>query len=185
MNEVLTKRGGSGRKLWLGVGLALTAGAWAAVASSVSTLTMAWNASTASTVAGYYLYYGTNSGVYSSKIDAGTNTTLPVTGVAPGTTYYFSVTSYSPARVESPLAQEVSYIVPGLLALTPAGGGSNTMRLQFPVAPLHYYELQYSTNLAGWNDLWVTPVESSNVWAEFDQPVTNTPGGQFFRLILH
>ena len=82
------------------------------------------------------------------------------------------------------MATEISYIIPGVLAVASAGP-THPLRVQFPVAPTHYYELQSSTNLSSWSDIWVTPVETSNAWVEFDPPVLPTINEQFFRLILH
>jgi hypothetical protein len=86
----------------------LLLGAGRAPGQSVS---LSWNAST-SGAAGYYLYLGTNSGDYYTKIDVGTNTVASISGLTPGQTYYFVVTAYSSARLESPPSGEVSFVVP-------------------------------------------------------------------------
>jgi hypothetical protein len=145
---------------------------------------VSWNASQDPTVRGFYVYIGTNSGVYLSKTDVGTNTTFMPGGLVAGVTYYFAGTSYNAAGLESFFTPEIAFIIPGSLTLSP-GGANGDFRLQFPVAPEHYYELQSSTNLGAWTDLWVTPVESSNIWVEFDQPYSSTVRAEFFRLILH
>ena len=44
-------------------------------------------------LAGYKIYYGTSSGVYSVIIDVGNITTYKIDNLSPGT-YYFSVTAY-------------------------------------------------------------------------------------------
>jgi len=78
-------------------------------AQSVS---LAWDATTDLNVAGYNVYYGTNSGqyVYSSTVDHTTNTT--VTGLQDGVTYFFVVTAFNTAGLESPWSNEVIYSVP-------------------------------------------------------------------------
>jgi hypothetical protein len=152
--------------------------------SWTATVTAEWNAPADPTVTGYNVYYGTNSGVYPTKINAGTNTSLSITGLNPGLTYFFSTTSYNSAGTESALAPAVSFIVPGTLTLTP-GGTNGDLRIQFPVAASHYYELEYSTNLSVWSDLWITSTETTNMWVEYDQPVSNAIGGEFYRLVLH
>jgi hypothetical protein len=56
--------------------------------------------------------YGTASGIYTTQIDAGTNDTAVVSGLAEGVTYYIAVTSYDTSGVESVPSNEISYTVP-------------------------------------------------------------------------
>src|SRR5581483_3638561 len=79
--------------------------------------TLAWDASPASEVAGYVLYYGTESLAYTNHIDAGTNTHLSVAELKEGMTYYFAVTAYNAAKVESAPSGEIIYYVPGILTI--------------------------------------------------------------------
>jgi len=55
----------------------------------------------AMTVAGYKVYYGTESGVYTTVIDVGNVNTYTVSGLPAGTTYFFAVTAYDTSGVES------------------------------------------------------------------------------------
>jgi hypothetical protein len=73
---------------------------------------LAWSTCTDPCVAGYNVYYGGASGVYTNEICAGnaTNTTIP--GLACGTTYYFAATTYTSSGRESPFSSEVSCLVP-------------------------------------------------------------------------
>ena len=66
-------------------------------------------------IAGYRLYYGVTSGVYPNQIDAGNNTTGTVSGLIPGTKYFFAATAYDNDGLGSPKSAEVSYIVPNEL----------------------------------------------------------------------
>src|SRR5262245_38938068 len=77
-----------------------------------ATLTLAWNASTGSSVAGYNLYYGGVSQNYTNMVNAGNSTNATVTGLNTGITYYFAVTAYDVAGLESPFSSEVSYTIP-------------------------------------------------------------------------
>ncbi len=79
---------------------------------AATSVTLAWNASTDPTVVGYNLYYGGASLTYTNEISAGAATNVTVSGLVPGTTYYFAATTYNAANVESPLSVEVSYLVP-------------------------------------------------------------------------
>ena len=73
---------------------------------------LAWNASTDPNVAGYNIYYGGASGVYTNEISAGNATNVTISGLVPGTTYYFAATTYDAVGMESPFSSEVSYLVP-------------------------------------------------------------------------
>lgn len=78
---------------------------------NVFPLTLAWDASPDANVTGYNIYYGTNSGIWPSKVNAGTNLTLIIsnTNFVNGTTYYFIATAYTVDGVESLPSNEVSY----------------------------------------------------------------------------
>jgi hypothetical protein len=147
-------------------------------------LILGWNASPDATVVGYYLYYGPTTGVYTNKINVGTNTIFAVTGLVAGSTNYFTISSYNAAGIESGYVPEVSYIVPGILTLmqNPTNG---IMRVQFPVASGQSYQLQASSDLMYWSNLWLTPTETTNAWIEYDEPLTNTVSRRFYRLILN
>jgi hypothetical protein len=80
--------------------------AWA---QSVS---LAWNPSPSPTVAGYDVFYGLASGNYTSINNAGTNTSLTVSGMTPGDTYYFAVLAYDAYEEESAFSNEVTDTIP-------------------------------------------------------------------------
>jgi len=63
-------------------------------------------------VAGYNIYYGGASGVYTNKTSVGLVTSLTISNLISGTTYYFAATTYSAAGAESALSSEVAYTVP-------------------------------------------------------------------------
>ncbi|HTN42830.1 MAG TPA: fibronectin type III domain-containing protein, partial [Nitrospiria bacterium] len=75
---------------------------------------LTWNAPTTNTdgspltdLAGFKVYYGTSSGIYSTTIDAGNQTTYTVTGLGTGT-FYFTVTAYDSSGNESGFSNEGS-----------------------------------------------------------------------------
>jgi fibronectin type 3 domain-containing protein len=72
------------------------------------TATLSWNPNTEPDVAGYRVYVGLASGVYGPPIDAGHLTTLQVTNLALGQTYYFVVTAVNTSNLESGFSNEVS-----------------------------------------------------------------------------
>ena len=91
--------------------------AWAlvlfAAPAPADDLTLGWNTSTDPAVAGYRVYYGTASGNYTSTVDAGPSTEVTVSGLAPGTTYYFAVLDYDHSANQSAFSPEVVYTIPG------------------------------------------------------------------------
>src|ERR1017187_8584173 len=72
-------------------------------------VTLAWSQSTDPTVVGCNVYYGGASGIYTNMINAGNATTATISGLIPGTQYYFTGTTYNNLGVESPYSSEVSY----------------------------------------------------------------------------
>lgn len=61
-------------------------------------------------VAGYYLYYGPDSGVYNVSIDVGFHTSLTVSDLQTNQPYYFAVTAYDEWDNESDFSHEVCVI---------------------------------------------------------------------------
>jgi hypothetical protein len=81
----------------------------------MGTVTLVWDPSPDATVAGYFLYVGLTSGVYSNKMDAGFQTNCTVAGLISSNTYYFVATAYTEnAQLESPFSNEASYTVPAI-----------------------------------------------------------------------
>jgi len=88
----------------------------AALSTTVSagSVTLAWDPSTDSIIAGYNIYYGGASGAYTSSADAGANLTAEVDGLTPGLTYYFAVTAYDTNGFESEFSDEITNRLPVL-----------------------------------------------------------------------
>ena len=146
---------------------------------------LAWNPSTTPGVAGYAFYFGSQSGVYTSRFDVGTNTDITLTGLTAGATNYFSVTAYNTAHIESPNAAEVAYIVPGLARLIPPTQSGSPMTVSFPVAPGHSYSVQASTNLKTWATIYTTGTESTNAWITWQDTQSKSYASRFYRLIMN
>ena len=60
---------------------------------TASALTLAWDPNAEPDLAGYKVYYGTESGMYGFVLDVGNVTQYTVTGLEPETQYYFSLTA--------------------------------------------------------------------------------------------
>ncbi len=73
-------------------------------------VTLAWDADTSSSTAGYRLYSGTTSGVYTQVSDVGNATSAALSNLTIGKTYYFMVTAYNHGSVESAPSNQVSFV---------------------------------------------------------------------------
>ena len=80
------------------------------------TAALTWSASVASDVAGYRVYYGTSSRSYTqvkgAGLVAGNVTSMTVSGLQSGKTYYFAVTAFDAAGNESNYSSEVFKVIP-------------------------------------------------------------------------
>jgi hypothetical protein len=79
---------------------------------NVAPVSLAWDANTETTLAGYKLYVGTASGVYGAPTTLGLVTTTTVPNLMSGTTYYFTLTAFNTSGQESLKSAELSYKVP-------------------------------------------------------------------------
>jgi hypothetical protein len=147
-------------------------------------VTLGWNPDTGTNVAGYAVYYGTNSISNTNRIDVGTNTTVTVQGLAAGITYYFAVSAYNVAHVESAPSAPISYIVPGILTMTPATKSGKPMMINFPVAPGYSFTVQASVDLKTWTNLWQTGTTTSNNWVNFQDTHSGSFPRRYYRLIM-
>ena len=71
-----------------------------------------WDPNSEADLAGYKVYWGPASRVYYDLVDVGKVTTKEITGLMPGTKYYFAATAYDTEALESDYSNEVSYTVP-------------------------------------------------------------------------
>jgi hypothetical protein len=78
-------------------------------AQTTASVTLAWNPSLSSGIAGYRLHYGTSSGTHPNIINVGNTTTATVSRLTAGYTYYFVATAYNTVGLESPPSNEVSF----------------------------------------------------------------------------
>jgi len=138
------------------------------------TITIGWDRNTESNIAGYRLAYGTQSGVYSSTIDVGNNTSYQVHSMSDATVYYFVVLAYDTAGHVSAPSQELRATIFGISALVPSGTSPSptgqplswTAVASSGVA-LEYQFARYSQATSAWTT--VQPYSTSNT-------LTWTPG---------
>jgi hypothetical protein len=120
-------------------------------------VTLSWDATGDSNVAGYKIYYGVVSGIYTHCIDVGNVITATVFGLAPDTTYYFAATTYDTFGNESDYSNETTYHTPPATStdgteatLTPVTLVGGQLGFQLSEVVGHTYVVQASTDLINW-----------------------------------
>src|SRR5579863_270740 len=84
----------------------------AVAARGNQSVSLTWDPDFSADTVGYYLYLGTISGDYTTKIDVGNNTVITISGLVDGSINYFVVRAYNSARIESPPSNEALFVVP-------------------------------------------------------------------------
>jgi len=105
-----------------------------------------WQENTESDLAGYRLYWGTASGVYTDSVIVGRVSHQRISGLVDGTRYYATLTALDSAGHESGPAPEQN-AVPGTQPLAP--GGVSTLPFFFGMAPA--WQANTELDLAGYN----------------------------------
>ncbi len=87
---------------------------------AAGSVTLAWDASQGTNViANYNVYYGIASATYTNTAAAGTNTTVSISNLVEGVTYYFAATAVDSVGLESDYSTEVSTLIPVKLTNQP------------------------------------------------------------------
>jgi hypothetical protein len=81
-------------------------------AAHAGQVTVAWDPNPEPEVAGYKIYYGTSPGSYTASLDAGSATSILISGLQDGATYFFSAVAYDASNNESGFSNEITYAVP-------------------------------------------------------------------------
>jgi hypothetical protein len=171
---------------WLkkfGVGVVLASLFGCCMTKALTSVSLDWSPNTDPSVAGYNVYYGTSSRSYTSSINTGDNAQVVIDGLVEGQTYYFAVTAYTFDGYESDYSDEIIYIVPGMLTITPGATSSDPLQIRFPVAPGYTYEVQSSADLQNWTTVWETS-DDLNEWVEYDASPSGL-GAEYFRVVQY
>jgi hypothetical protein len=84
-------------------------------------ITLAWDPNDEPDVAGYIVYYGTQSGAYDFDVDVGNYDSVTISGLEKNMKYYLAVTAYDIEGNESDFSDEIVY--PNSPS-SPSSGGS-------------------------------------------------------------
>lgn len=94
------------------IGVVVAGTLWGSGAAWGAQVTLAWDPNSEPDLAGYKLYRGQSAGVYDRTVDVGNVTTFTDTDLQTDVTYYFVVTAYNTAGLESDPSNEVSFLAP-------------------------------------------------------------------------
>jgi hypothetical protein len=141
----------------------LILGALGTTVQAGESITLAWDQSSDTNVAGYKIYDGVASHTYTNVVNAGSATNATISGLVQGTTYYFAATTYSSLGVESPFSSEVSYTVPILpgvqLRVTPTRKFILTV-----TGPInHTYDIQATQDFKTWKVIGTVTVGTNGL----------------------
>jgi hypothetical protein len=117
-------------------------------------VTLNWDPSSATNVAGYKIYYGTASHSYSQVVTVDNVTSATISALTAGQTYYYAATTVDAAGNESAFSNEASYVTP-LPAAVLTAGVQTQGAFSFTVSGTagQTYVVQASTNLVDWDCL--------------------------------
>ncbi len=124
-------------------------------------VTLAWNPIADPVVAGYHVCYGGASGVFTNEIDAGSATSLTISNLTPGATYYFATTTYSDSGAESAFSSGISYSAPPPPAVPLAVTSASRFNLTVTGLDSHTYDIQASPDLVNWTVIGTVTMAAS------------------------
>ncbi len=78
---------------------------------AASSVTLAWNPSSGTNIAGYRIHYGGASRTYTNMVSVGSATSATVSNLSSGGTYYFAATAYDTSGIESDYSNEATNTV--------------------------------------------------------------------------
>src|SRR6478672_74723 len=94
------------------IGLLLSFLILAGFAFGQSTVDVAWDACPEPDIAGYEVFFGTVSGIYTATLDNGLSTAATLSGLNPGVTYFCAVRAYDTSSRFSGFSEEISFVAP-------------------------------------------------------------------------
>src|SRR6516164_1292087 len=144
------------------------------VSASAQAATVTWAQNPESNIAGYKLFYGTQSGVYSTSIDVGNVTTWQLT-LTPGQTYYIALQAYNTAGLYSPYSAEAVYNAPPAASLTSLSPTIGPVGTAVTISGSNFGSVQ-STSTVTFGGIGATPATWSTTSIVVPVPAGATTG---------
>lgn len=168
-------------RLWtrmhlLAGGLVFAVGA----ANAQSGATLAWDPSESGDVTGYRIYYGNASGDYTQSVDAGNATKFTISNLSAKAVYYFAVTAYNAAGLESDFSNEVMY-APGRPVLSLAMATTRQVTVSGRGFAGRTYQVFASEDLANWTPLGTAKASEADGVFMFTDAAVPSFQGRFYR----
>ena len=144
-------------------------------------VTLGWDACSATNITGYNLYYGGASGSYTNKVSVGAITAATVSGLTKGRTYYFAATSMNTSGLESPLSTEVNYTLPNPVILSLKAVRTNNMLTSVTVSASGGVPTKWGLLASADMKSWTTIAHGTNTAVNVSVPASGMPI-RFYRL---
>jgi len=149
---------------------------------AVQRVTLAWDPSPDLSVVGYNAYYGVASRTYTNMVDTGNATTVTISDLIEGTTYYFAATAYNILGTESVFSDELSYTVPvasAKLQVRVAANGQVVLTVMGQIG--HSYDLQVTQAFTDWAVIGTVTLGASGSVEFLDPNAADFPA-RFYRV---
>ena len=154
---------------------------------TATTPILEWDANEDPYVAGYKVYRGGKSGAYDHVVDVGTETSIALTDLDPGLTYYFAITAYASDLAESDYSEEIFYTTP-IDGITTIGKpcrlntGAGIPTVSFYGNAGERYWIQASSDFNTWERVNSGQVAVDGLLEIADEPVVSRPM-RFYRVV--
>ena len=153
-----------------------------AAAFPCDSLTLAWDPVPDPNIAGYNLYYGVASRVYTNVVAVGNTEQITITGLIPGVTYYLAVTTRLVTGIESAYSDEVVFAIPKVVpALHPSVLPSGQVTLAAGAPPGHTYDVLATQDFSLWQAIGTVTVDASGSFS-FTDPDAGLYPLRFYQL---
>lgn len=142
-------------------------------------VTLAWSDSSSADVTGYIVSYGTASGSYTNGIVVENATSVTISGLESGATYFFAASAYGSSGLVSEYSNEISF-QPGLHSSSIITLVSGEIVLKMTGLIGQSYDIEASPDLVIWENIaTVTMGDAGSV--EFNDPNAADFPRRFYR----
>jgi hypothetical protein len=156
-------------------------------ASDTYNLILAWNPSSSPDVVACKLYYGTISRAYTDYVTVGNVTSVTISNLVQGVTYYFAITAVNADGQESDYSDEVSYSTeppqapPQSVQVQPYRQADGSVLLSITGPPNDSYDIEATEDFINWTVIGTVPLDAGGSADFTDMDAANYPQ-RFYRV---